>query len=102
GRRGGAAGVATGRIPDLSLLDRSGAAHSASQVSAKSAPSANPAAGIAPARIIVLSTLFTPRKMYSPRPPAPIAAAIVAVPTPTTVATRTPARIAVRANGSST
>src|SRR5689334_1043403 len=40
--------------------------------------------------------------MYSPRPPAPIAAAIVADPTPTTAATRTPATIDGSANGSST
>ena len=40
--------------------------------------------------------------MYSPRPPAPIAAAIVAEPTPTTAATRTPATIDGSASGSST
>ena len=40
--------------------------------------------------------------MYSPRPPAPIAAAIVAVPTPITVATRMPATIDGSASGSST
>ncbi len=40
--------------------------------------------------------------MYSPRPPAPIAAAIVAVPTPMTVATRTPEMICGSASGSST
>src|SRR6185436_18111756 len=40
--------------------------------------------------------------MYSPRPPAPIAAAIVADPTPTTAATRTPATIDGSASGSST
>ena len=40
--------------------------------------------------------------MYSPSPPAPIAAAIVAVPTPMTVATRTPAMIDGSASGSST
>ena len=60
------------------------------------------AAGSAPARISVSSTTATPRKMYTPSPPAPMAAAIVAVPTLTTVATRTPARITPRASGSST
>src|SRR6185295_16684560 len=40
--------------------------------------------------------------MYSPRPPAPIAAAMVADPTPTTAATRTPATIDGSASGSST
>ncbi len=40
--------------------------------------------------------------MYSPRPPAPIAAAIVAAPTPTTAATRTPATIDGNASGNST
>src|SRR4029453_11848604 len=40
--------------------------------------------------------------MYSPRPPAPIAAAMVADPTPTTAATRIPATIEGIASGSST
>ena len=40
--------------------------------------------------------------MYSPSPPAPMAAAMVTVPTPTTVATRMPATMAGRASGSST
>ena len=40
--------------------------------------------------------------MYSPSPPAPTAAAIVAVPTPITVATRMPATIDGSASGSST
>ena len=40
--------------------------------------------------------------MYCPRPPAPIAAAIVADPTPTTAATRTPATIDGSASGNST
>ena len=47
-------------------------------------------------------TIATPRKMYTPKPPAPIAAAIVAVPTLTTVATRTPASITPKPSGSST
>jgi len=36
-----------------------------------------PAAGIAPARITELLTMANPRKIYSPSPPAPIAAAMV-------------------------
>ena len=40
--------------------------------------------------------------MYWPSPPAPIAAAMVADPTPTTAATRTPAMIDGSASGSST
>jgi len=60
------------------------------------------AAGRAPARIKVSSTTATPRKMYTPSPPAPMAAAMVAVPTLTTVATRTPAKITPKPRGSST
>ena len=52
--------------------------------------------------IVVESTIDRPRKMYSPSPPAPIAAAIVAVPTPITVATRIPEMIYGSASGSST
>ena len=37
--------------------------------------------GTGPCEVVVLSTMDSPRKMYSPSPPAPIAAAIVAVPT---------------------
>ena len=40
--------------------------------------------------------------MYSPSPPAPTAAAIVAVPTPMTAATRMPATMEGIASGSST
>jgi hypothetical protein len=50
----------------------------------------------------VSSTTATPRKMYTPSPPAPMAAAMVAVPTLTTVATRTPARITPKPSGNST
>ena len=57
---------------------------------------------MAPARIRRVSTVARPRKTYVPRPPAPMAAAIVAVPTDTTAATRTPARITGRARGNST
>jgi hypothetical protein len=39
--------------------------------------------------------------MYWPRPPAPIAAAMVAEPTPTTAATRMPATMDGQARGSS-
>src|SRR5262249_54942587 len=63
---------------------------------------ATAAAGSAPARIVRLSTIATPRKMKTPRPPAPIAAAMVASPIPITVASRTPARMTLAANGSST
>ena len=63
---------------------------------------ASSAAGTAPARMTVGSTIDSPRKMYSPRPPAPTAAAIVAVPTPITVATRIPATIDGSASGNST
>jgi hypothetical protein len=40
--------------------------------------------------------------MYVPKPPAPMAAAMVATPTEMTVATRTPERITGAASGSST
>src|SRR2546423_2845629 len=70
--------------------------------SAASAARASSAAGNAPAMISVSSTVATPRKMYTPSPPAPIAAPIVATPTLTTVATRMPARITPAASGSST
>src|SRR5215469_11099060 len=64
--------------------------------------SASRAAGIAPARICVVSTEAIPRKMNTPNPPPPIAAAMVAVPMVVTVATRSPARIVRAASGSST
>ena len=67
-----------------------------------SAASAKTAAGIAPASTNPLSTLATPRKINSPNPPAPIAAAIVATPTHVTVAVLTPARITEAASGNST
>ena len=68
----------------------------------KSAMSASAAAGMAPARIRRLSTIETPRKMNMPSPPAPTAAAIVATPTQSTVATRSPAKMTLRAKGIST
>src|SRR2546426_7033824 len=67
-----------------------------------SASRAMSAAGTAPARISVVSTEASPRKMNTPSPPPPMAAAIVAVPIVVTVATRTPARIVRAASGSST
>ena len=70
--------------------------------SVPSTVSARIAAGTAPARMTVGSTIDNPRKMYSPSPPAPTAAAIVAVPTPITAATRIPATIDGVASGSST
>src|SRR6185437_15084971 len=66
------------------------------------AHNASSAAGTAPASTSPLSTLATPRKMSSPNPPAPIAAAIVATPTHVTVAVRSPARITLAAIGNST
>ncbi len=48
--------------------------------SRKSAAMASSAAGMAPARITELLTMATPRKMKTPRPPAPMAAAMVATP----------------------
>src|SRR5262249_55147017 len=47
-----------------------------------SAPRASAAAGSAPARMVRLSTMATPRKMKTPSPPAPMAAAMVARPMP--------------------
>src|SRR5213593_121264 len=61
-----------------------------------SASRARSAAGTAPARICAVSTEASPWKMNTPRPPPPMAAAIVTVPT------RTPARIVRAASGSST
>src|SRR5262249_39357135 len=62
-----------------------------------SAASASAAAGNAPARMVRLSTIATPRKMKTPRPPAPMAAAMVARPIPMTVASRIPARMTLAA-----
>ena len=90
-------------MADGSLLLRLGCAAVlvwAIGASPPSAASARAAAGMAPARIVVVSTIDSPRKMYSPRPPAPIAAAIVAVPTPITVAMRMPDTIDGSASGS--
>src|ERR1700739_3788037 len=59
----------------------------------KSAARAMIAAGIAPASMTRSSTMAKPRKMNSPRPPAPIAAAMVARPTEMTTKIRRPERI---------
>jgi hypothetical protein len=77
------------------------ASETPAKATSRSAPAASAVDGTAPARMTVASTIDRPRKMYSPSPPAPIAAAIVAVPTPTTVATRMPASIEGQASGSS-
>ncbi len=60
------------------------------------------AAGMAPARMTESLTMATPRKMKVPRPPAPMAAAIVATPMVMTVAVRMPARMTLRASGKRT
>src|ERR1700722_10172133 len=96
-------------VEDYALFDGMGAPHTlltASRLSSRPSPasaaSASKAAGTAPASTSPLSTLATPRKISSPSPPAPIAAAIVATPTQVTVAVRSPARITLAASGSST
>src|ERR671939_317646 len=55
-----------------------------------SATMAITAAGIAPARIVFVSAIATPRNTNVPKPPPPITAAIVAVPIVVTVAMRIP------------
>ena len=60
------------------------------------------AAGTAPASICETSTEAMPRKMKTPRPPPPMAAAMVAVPIVVTAAMRTPAKMVGAARGSST
>ena len=55
----------------LPLLTVPAGAAPLGHVSSASAVSASSAAGIAPARIIVESTIDRPRKMYSPSPPRP-------------------------------
>src|ERR1700677_235980 len=72
---------------------RTGRNRRSTKLSRKSAPRARRAAGIAPARISWLLTIAKPRKINSPKPPAPMAAAIVAMPMVRTVATRMPARM---------
>src|SRR6266498_1662344 len=81
---------------------RCGESRFSSQPSSVSAAKAINAAGMAPARITALFTMVSPRKMSSPSPPAPIAAAMVARPMDITMATRTPARITLAASGNST
>src|SRR3977135_1075568 len=70
--------------------------------SPRSAANAITAAGSAPARSSVVSTDARPRKINTPSPPPPMAAAIVAVPIGVTVAIRRPARIVLTPSGSST
>src|SRR6185437_6848197 len=70
-----------------------------SNPSTPSAIRASSAAGIAPASTRRLSTDATPRKINSPSPPAPTAAAIVAMPMQVTVAVRSPAKINEAASG---
>src|SRR5581483_439577 len=79
-----------------------GANRFSSQPKAASAIKAISAAGIAPARITLLLTIASPRKINSPRPPAPMAAAMVESPIEITMATRTPARMTPAASGNST
>ena len=67
---------------------RTGRNRRSSTPSTKSAASASSAAGIAPARINWSFTIASPRKINSPKPPAPTAAAIVAIPIVSTVAIR--------------
>src|SRR5262249_7572750 len=69
--------------------------------SGASPANANSAAGTAPARTRRLSIEATPRKISSPRPPAPTAAAMVAMPIQVTVAVRSPAKMNEAARGSS-
>ncbi len=57
---------------------------------------------MAPARMRASLTRATPRKMNVPRPPAPMAAAIVATPMVMIVAVRMPARKKARASGKRT
>src|SRR5262249_18813081 len=73
-----------------------------SHSSPSSATIAIRAAGIAPASTVGVSTMEMPRKMKTPNPPPPIAAAIVAVPMVATVARRSPATIEGIASGNST
>ena len=69
---------------------------------ALSTTTANKAAGIAPNNINFVLAVDIPRKIGSPKPPAPIRAAKVAVPMHQTAAVRRPAKIMGLANGNST
>src|SRR5271155_4188173 len=100
---------ADGRFParrrtstDRQQRDYAGESFRSSHPNPPSANSAMTAAGIAPARICAVSTDATPRKMNTPKPPPPMAAAMVAVPIVVTVATRIPARIVCAASGNCT
>src|SRR5438034_3543688 len=70
--------------------------------SPSSASTAIAAAGSAPANTVGVSTIEIPRKMKTPNPPPPMAAAMVAVPTVATVARRSPATMDGAASGNST
>src|SRR3984885_2968808 len=72
------------------------------QLNPPSERSASRAAGIAPARICVLSTDAMPRKMKTPRPPPPMAAAMAAGRIALTETMRTPAMMVGAASGSCT
>ena len=61
--------------------------------------SARSAAGIAPSRIVALSLRLSPLRIGSPRPPAPISAASVAVPMLITALVLMPARMVREASG---
>src|SRR5579863_2789512 len=79
--------------------DYAGESFRSSHPNPPSARSAITAAGIAPARICAVSTEATPRKMNTPSPPPPMAAAMVAVPIVVTVATRIPTMMVCAARG---
>src|ERR1700674_5274838 len=83
-------------------FERSDPSRRSSLPSTKSAKSASSAAGTAPAKITWLFTMASPRKINSPSPPAPIAAAIVANPMESTAAIRNPATMTPEASGNST
>ena len=79
-----------------------GVASFSSCFSKKSNRIANRAAGIAPPRMRPELYVCNPRKIKSPRPPAPINPAMVATPIMSTVAVRMPPMMTVNARGSST
>src|SRR5436309_9168287 len=78
-----------------------GIAHRSPIRNAPSINSASTAAGTAPASNIALSLSASPVTMRSPYPPAPMNAAIVAVPTLMTAEVLIPARIVVAPSGNS-
>src|ERR1700678_364373 len=90
------------RRADWVHQERTGRRRRSRSPSIKSAAIARSAAGMAPARMSWSLTMARPRKMNSPRPPAPIAAAIVATPMVSTVEIRMPASMVENERGSST